>query len=279
MSDIESDSGPPPSPLTSSPAADPVVSPPSPVEFALPVDSLAPPEFAGRTFFWADERARGAPLFYRNHITIAPPGSANREFPASSNQHTLTIRDVCFPDPTVAGAIQRIAIFSYTFDINWLFEALPELALVPILDILPGVKEPSDQAAFSQEVLRQAPRATVHFDHMRHIPQYGGVHHTKAFFIVTDRLVRICIHTSNLKRIDWTHKSQLIWVQDFPLKSAQPGVAKQSKVDSTFEHDLIDYMGYYNMGFQIGMSTLLHKYDFSSARVKLCASVVRFTTP
>ena len=131
MSDIESDSGPPTSPPTS-PAADPL-SPTSPgatrsIEFALPVDS-APPEFAGRTFFWADERARGAPLFYRNRITIAPPGhpatgSAIREFPASSNEHTLTIRDVCFPDPTVAGAIQRIAVFSYTFSSFSLFRIL-----------------------------------------------------------------------------------------------------------------------------------------------------------
>jgi tyrosyl-DNA phosphodiesterase-1 len=79
--------------------------------------------------------------------------------------------------------------------------------------------------------------------------------------------------TNNFIAVDWEHKTQGVWMQDFPLKSASRSCS------CAFEDDLVDYyskLRTFDADAQQKVSALtkrLRSYDFTSAEVDLVASV------
>ena len=106
------------------------------------------------------------------------------------------------------------------------------------------------------------------------VPSFG-THHSKFLIVAYATHVRVCIHTANYISVDWGDKTEGVWMQDFPLKTAgaQPGSS------NSFEDDLVDYVtktgwpgGLLADGTRCGPDAL-RRYDFSAARVALVASV------
>jgi hypothetical protein len=70
--------------------------------------------------------------------------------------------------------------------------------------------------------------------------------------------IRVCIHTANYIRRDWSYKTQACWYQDFPLKSEEQKVrffffpflllfiklfvfSQKEAKPNDFEETLVDY--------------------------------------
>ena len=110
-----------------------------------------------------------------------------------------------------------------------------------------------------------------------------GCHHSKYFIIGSKDGVRVAIHTANLISCDINNKSQGIWMQDFPIKTAG------APATSDFEEQLVKYflslqkhaarmpMSWRGLGDAFDDEPLtiagaLRKFDYSGAKARLVAS-------
>ena len=111
-----------------------------------------------------------------------------------------------------------------------------------------------------------------------------GCHHSKYFIIGSKDGVRVAIHTANIISCDINNKSQGIWMQDFPIKTAG------APATSDFEEQLVKYflslqkhaarmpMSWRGLGDAFGddeqltIAQALRKFDFSGAKARLVAS-------
>ncbi|KAG5469591.1 hypothetical protein LSCM1_02817 [Leishmania martiniquensis] len=172
----------------------------------------------------------------------------------------LRLRDLFRCDVTDPGECwQHILLSSYMTDFRWLLTTVPELSAVtgrlvllsgergtatlrhtigespprytatpPSLDrvnpFLAALREhaqatPSSHATLSRE------RLTVLEPPL---PLSFGTHHTKMALLVNSRGLRVSIFTANLLEQDWCWKSEGIYVQDFPWKTAMDGLEGDS---------------------------------------------------
>ena len=111
-----------------------------------------------------------------------------------------------------------------------------------------------------------------------------GCHHSKYFIIGSKDSLRVAIGTFNLISCDINNKTQGIWSQDFPIKTAG------APATSDFEEQLVKYflslqkhaarmpMSWRGLGDAFGddeqltIAQALRKFDFSGAKARLVAS-------
>jgi tyrosyl-DNA phosphodiesterase-1 len=111
-----------------------------------------------------------------------------------------------------------------------------------------------------------------------------GCHHSKYFIIGSKDSLRVAIGTFNLISCDINNKTQGIWSQDFPIKTAG------APLTSDFEEQLVKYflslqkhaarmpMSWRGLGDAFGddeqltIAQALRKFDFSGAKARLVAS-------
>ncbi|CBZ37463.1 tyrosyl-DNA phosphodiesterase-like protein [Leishmania donovani] len=164
----------------------------------------------------------------------------------------LRLRDLFRCDVADPGECwQHILLSSYVTDLPWLLATVPELSAVTgKLVLLSGEKGTAtlrrttgdsscpytaasplmDRVNPFMAALREQARATsaLHTTLSRErlavleppLPVAFGTHHTKMALCVNGRGLRVSIFTANLVEQDWCRKSQGIYVQDFPWKTA-----------------------------------------------------------
>ncbi|KAG0599541.1 hypothetical protein M758_12G160100 [Ceratodon purpureus] len=186
--------------------------------------------------------------------------------PQWANKGCVNIRGV------IQGDVQVALLSNYMVDIDWLLEACPRLRTVPSVVVFHG------EGGGSLELL-QASKPNSWLLHKPPLRLSYGTHHSKAMFLIYPTGVRIVVHTANLIYIDWNHKSQGLWMQDFPYKS---GVAQDSK-SSPFENDLVEYLQALEWGGCMANvsglgevrinAAFFRRFDYSSALVRLVGSV------
>ncbi|XP_043688920.1 tyrosyl-DNA phosphodiesterase 1 isoform X4 [Telopea speciosissima] len=165
-----------------------------------------------------------------------------------------------------------VAILSnYMVDIDWLISACPAIRKIPHVLIIHG------EGDGTLDHLKKVKPANWIL-HKPPLPISYGTHHSKAMLLVYPRGVRIIVHTANLINVDWNNKSQGLWMQDFPWKDQ-----KDVKKGHEFENDLIDYLSVLKWPeFSVNLpdignatinSSFFKKFDYSSAAVRLIASV------
>ncbi|KDP20800.1 hypothetical protein JCGZ_21271 [Jatropha curcas] len=185
--------------------------------------------------------------------------------PAWANTSCVSINDV------VQGDILVAILSNYMVDVDWLISACPTLAKIPHVLVIHGEGD-----ATLEHMKRSKPANWIL--HKPPLPISFGTHHSKAMLLIYPRGVRIIVHTANLIYVDWNNKSQGLWMQDFPWKDEK----SQSK-GCGFENDLVDYLHALKWPeFPVKLPALgnftmnpsfLKKFDYSSAAVRLIASV------
>ncbi|CAG7879349.1 unnamed protein product [Brassica rapa] len=193
--------------------------------------------------------------------------------PDWANTSCVSINDV------VEGDVVAAILSNYMVDLDWLLSACPKLASIPQVMVIHG------EGDGRQEYIQRKKPANWIL-HKPRLPISFGTHHSKAIFLVYPRGVRVVVHTANLIHVDWSNKSQGLWMQDFPWKSDDDNI-DTPKVCG-FEDDLVDYLavlkwpeftaclpGRGNVKIN---AAFFRKFDYSSATVRLIASVPGYHT-
>nr|XP_043610213.1 tyrosyl-DNA phosphodiesterase 1 [Erigeron canadensis] len=187
-----------------------------------------------------------------------------------ANTSSVSVGDV------IQGNVLVAVLSNYMVDIDWLISACPTLKNIPHVLVVHGESD-----GRLEHMKKSKPANWIL--HKPPLPIAWGTHHSKAMFLVYAEGVRVIVHTANLIYVDWNNKSQGLWMQDFPWKS-QDNLNK----GSAFETDLIDYLNALkwpefsvklpevgNLSFN---SSFFKKFDYSSATVRLIASVPGYHT-
>eukprot|EP00850_Spirogloea_muscicola_P001449 SM000005S17246 [mRNA] locus=s5:995817:999986:+ [translate_table: standard] len=172
----------------------------------------------------------------------------------------------------IQGDIQWAVLSNYMVDLKWLLPACPLLRRIRRVVMVHGEDKslPRLQA--------EKPKNWVLYKPPLRIP--WGTHHSKAMLLVYPQGVRVVVHTANLIEVDWSYKSQGLWMQDFPCK--EHGCERQTSV---FEDDLLDYLTALEWpgclvpaadgdgcDVKVDMS-FFRRFDYSGATVRLVGSV------
>eukprot|EP00850_Spirogloea_muscicola_P007898 SM000041S15457 [mRNA] locus=s41:198777:203037:+ [translate_table: standard] len=186
--------------------------------------------------------------------------------PEWANDGCVGITDV------IQGDIQWAVLSNYMVDLKWLLPACPLLRRIRRVVMVHGEDKtlPRLQA--------EKPENWVLYKPPLRIP--WGTHHSKAMLLVYPQGVRVVVHTANLIEVDWSYKSQGLWMQDFPCK--EHGCERQTSV---FEDDLLDYLTALEWpgclvpaadgdggAVKVDMS-FFRRFDYSGATVRLVGSV------
>ncbi|CAL9055894.1 unnamed protein product [Musa banksii] len=189
--------------------------------------------------------------------------------PAWANSSSVTIGDV------IQGNVLVAILSNYMVDIDWLLSACPSLRKVPHVLVVHG------ESGATEDHLKKVKPANWVL-HKPPLPIAYGTHHSKFMLLVYHSGVRVVVHTANLIYVDWNNKTQGLWVQDFPWED------NNSCKDSFFENDLVDYLKMLKLpeftaklpavGNVSINASFFRKFDYSSAMVRLIASVPGYHT-
>lgn len=169
------------------------------------------------------------------------------------NAGTVAITDVVTPD-----AVECL-LTTYEIDTDWLFASLPFLGKgdIPVTLVHGSGDAVAVPARYSaKNVAISCPRMPIPY----------GVNHGKLFLVyLKSGALRFCVTTANLIEMDWTRKTQGVWMQEFPRKA--PGGAAGS---CDFEDTLVDYIERV-----AGRShcARIKEFDFTAANAVLVTSV------
>ncbi|XP_031500494.1 tyrosyl-DNA phosphodiesterase 1 [Nymphaea colorata] len=185
--------------------------------------------------------------------------------PTWANTSTVALDDI------IKGEVLVAILSNYMVDIDWLFSACPLLRKIPHVLLIHGENDGILDHMKKNKLINWTLHKPL-------LPIAYGTHHSKAMLLVYPQGVRVVIHTANLIYVDWNNKTQGLWMQDFPWKQRQD----HSKT-SPFEEDLVDYLEKLKWpGLNVSIpvagsatinSSFFRKFDFSSASVRLIASV------
>ncbi|CAN6452176.1 unnamed protein product [Victoria cruziana] len=188
-----------------------------------------------------------------------------QDLPTWANTSAVALDDI------IEGEVLVAILSNYMVDIDWLFSACPLLRKVPHVLVIHGESDGILDHIKKNKLMNWT-------FHKPRLPIAYGTHHSKAMLLVYPQGVRVVIHTANLIYVDWNNKTQGLWMQDFPWKERQD----QSNT-SPFEEDLVDYLEKLKWpGLNVSIpvagsatinSSFFRKFDFSSASVRLVASV------
>lgn len=168
------------------------------------------------------------------------------------NAGAVAITDIVTPDTT------ECLMTTYEIETEWLFATLPFLGKGDIpLSLVHGSDEsvavPRRYSA--ENVTISCPRMPIPY----------GVNHGKLFLVyLKSGLLRFCVTTANLIEMDWTRKTQGVWMQEFPRK------APECVESCDFEDTLVDYIERVAGRHHCGR---IREYDFSGANAVLVTSV------
>lgn len=186
-----------------------------------------------------------------------------------ANQHSLRLRSL------VSGDIQRCVALNYCWDLPWLLDECPVLQTVERLDCVAGEKyRYADKGR--EELRRQAeelrlPHVHVHF---ARLPLPYSCHHTKLLLLFYRHGLRFVHSTANFLECDVSYKNQSMFVQDFPLRSADTADTDWTGgwwLRGDFERSLCDYFQHY-ASIGLDLLPLLRQFDYRAARAILIPS-------
>ncbi|KAH6773794.1 tyrosyl-DNA phosphodiesterase-like protein [Perilla frutescens var. frutescens] len=193
-----------------------------------------------------------------------------KELPEWANTNAASINDV------IQGNVLVAVLSNYMVDIDWLLSECSMLKKVHHVLVLHG----EGDGTLEYMKRKKPPNWILH---KPPLPISYGTHHSKAMLLVYPRGVRVIVHTANLIYVDWNNKTQGLWMQDFPWKDQN-----SNSKGCGFENDLVEYLGTLKWpefianlptigSFSINPS-FFRKFDYSSAKVRLIASVPGYHT-
>eukprot|EP00949_MAST-11_sp_MAST-11-sp1_P000761 g761.t1 len=197
-------------------------------------------------------KARASSLFY----LAAPKASFDRN---EQDAPSLSLSEI------FCGEFTSALFANYVVDPLYLFEEIPQLALAR-----DGVVLACDRKNFSlliEGVTALALRGVKNINACKLAsPDRYGIHHGKIALIIYETGIRVVVFTCNMIQLDWQHKVNAVWVQDFPR------LASPAMLMSEFGSLLAHYVASLGGRCSEWASKLLH-FDFSSAVAQICCSI------
>mmetsp|Transcript_10549 Transcript_10549/g.20293 ORF Transcript_10549/g.20293 Transcript_10549/m.20293 type:complete len:439 (-) Transcript_10549:6907-8223(-) len=185
------------------------------------------------------------------------------EFIETPPTHMLSIRQLMYEDLLERGVsrktLQSILMTSYCMEETFIAPIAREQVEMCIVMEHPTMRGKLVQAA--DNVTYVIPTNSVSW----------GKFHPKLFLLKFPDMLRVVVASANLVMYDWSKIGQVIWFQDF----------QRGEASGNFYKELSNFVGTclptaYSLEGRLGID--LRQYDFSTAQVKLVASVPgRFT--
>ncbi|KAL2378371.1 hypothetical protein RJZ90_006046 [Blastomyces dermatitidis] len=199
-----------------------------------------------------------------------------RDFSASSgnNADAVRLRDI-LGDPLIKESWQ----FNYMFDVDFLMSQFDEDVrnLVNVKIVHGSWKRESPNRIHIDESCRRYPNVEPIVAYM---PEPFGTHHSKMMILIRhDDQAQVVIHTANMIAGDWANMCQAVWRSPLlPMcheMKRGPGSTASNRFGSgiRFKRDLIAYLEAYGRKKTGPLVDQLEKYDFSTVRAGLVASV------
>ncbi|KAG1654465.1 Tyrosyl-DNA phosphodiesterase 1 [Nymphon striatum] len=181
-----------------------------------------------------------------------------------NDKRSIYISEILSPENgTLVASVQ----FNYIIDIPWLIQKYPsEFRSKPLL-IVHGQKEGSMQALIKSA----ADYSNISFCQAK-LEIAFGTHHTKMMFLHYKDGFKVVIHTANLVEQDWNKRTQGVWISEKYQQMSDEDTSSGDS-DTHFKQDLIEYISCYRNLKLKPWIELIKKYDFSSTKVHLIASV------
>ncbi|OXV09845.1 hypothetical protein Egran_02389, partial [Elaphomyces granulatus] len=192
---------------------------------------------------------------------------------SGNNADTIKLKDI-LGDPMIRECWQ----FNYCFDVDFLMSQFDEdvRGLVRVKIVHGSWKKEAPNRILIDEACSRYPNVEAIVAYM---PEPFGTHHSKMMILLRhDDLAQVVIHTANMIPLDWENMCQAVWQS--PLL---PMLATQEATESTtptvigsgerFKRDLLAYLDAYGNKKTGPLFNQLRKYDFSSIRAALIASV------
>jgi len=207
-------------------------------------------------------QVRGAPLYLNRLLDADVAGPAFCE---------LSLQDVFEHHPSNdAQPPREVLIANFMVDLAFLMDECPSLRQVPVLTVLVGDDGCGCNTAAMSCREKRGLETRVH---KPPLPLQWGTHHSKLALLLYDDCIRVCVRTFNDLFADVHCKSQALYVQDFPARSAPSGQHGEVSSDADafgidFKTQLKRYMRCCG-GFD---PDRLDRYDFSTAAVAVVAS-------
>jgi tyrosyl-DNA phosphodiesterase-1 len=189
---------------------------------------------------------------------------------------------------TTSPSVDWIVIANYIIDFDFLLQEIPELVSFPRVVIIYGHADNDPPSAWANlTAVDLIMRRPADPPQSRYNPLPFripfGVHHSKLFLIgFSTGILRVVIHTANLRYNDIHLKTQGAFLQDFPLKSST--VNRATSLSNEFEETLVSYMATYSYTKSrvwddrssnhesCNLTQLLRRYDFATAQAILIPS-------
>ncbi|KAJ6179646.1 hypothetical protein N7519_010107 [Penicillium mononematosum] len=195
-----------------------------------------------------------------------------RDLPEGNNVDTIRLRDI-LGDPMIRECWQ----FNYLFDVDFLMSQFDEdvRGLVQVKVVHGSWRREDTNRIRVEEACSRYPNVEPIAAYM---PEPFGTHHSKMMILLRhDDLAQVIIHTANMIHMDWTNMTQAAWCSPLlPLQKANTaGSQTDGKIGSgaRFKRDLLAYLKAYGPKKTGPLVQQLDKYDFSSVRAALIASV------
>ena len=186
------------------------------------------------------------------------------------------------------GDIERAVLLNYCWDLPWLLSACPALLSVPRVECVAGVKRRAKASLQAQVERLQLPNIRCF---LAALPLPFSCHHTKLMLLLYPTGLRLVLLTANFLACDLLYKNQAIFVQDFPLKCAQPAAAcapssassassaptapapsaGRCELGDDFERSLCEYFSAY-VSCGLDLRAELRRFDYSAAYAVLIPS-------
>eukprot|EP00927_Polykrikos_kofoidii_P065749 TRINITY_DN61465_c0_g1_i1.p1 TRINITY_DN61465_c0_g1~~TRINITY_DN61465_c0_g1_i1.p1 ORF type:complete len:677 (-),score=82.12 TRINITY_DN61465_c0_g1_i1:179-2209(-) len=210
--------------------------------------------------------AQASPIFLNRLLDGIGPGGSNQ-------MEEVSLQDIFERHPLNGVSPVEVLLANFMVDLAWLIEECPSLRDVPRLTVMHG---DGGQGCVDTAMLPRVRSGLETRVHAPPLPLDWGTHHSKLAILFYPDAIRVCVRTFNDIFCDFHHKSQAMYLQDFPCRSRpsqSPPAAVEGLCSDEFGKDFalqlqryLDRCG----GFD---TACLSRYDFSTAAAALVASV------
>ncbi|RFU75970.1 tyrosyl-dna phosphodiesterase 1 [Trichoderma arundinaceum] len=199
-----------------------------------------------------------------------------RDLPDELNKDTVMLEDI-LGDPLIFQCWQFNFLHDIPFVVNAFHESVRHSVELHVVHGFWKTKE-SPRVSLSRDASRYP---NVHL-HCAPMPAMFGTHHSKMMILFrSDDTAQVVIHTANMIPKDWTNMTNAVWIsQKLPalpkgVTMPRPGQLLPVGSGGRFKEDLLEYLMQYDSHRTICRDLVkgLSKYDFSSIRAALIASV------
>ncbi|EAW13972.1 tyrosyl-DNA phosphodiesterase 1 [Aspergillus clavatus NRRL 1] len=235
-----------------------------------PPSNLQPRTSTGKE----DTTQSGEPVGNRPRLIPSPIQLTHiRDLSAASgnNVDTVRLRDI-LGDPMIRECWQ----FNFLFDVDFLMNQFDEdvRRLVQVKVVHGSWKKDAPNRIRIEEACPRYPNVEAIVAYM---PEPFGTHHSKMMILLRhDDLAQVVIHTANMIPGDWANMCQAVWRSPLlPLQKVEHIAEEPGTIGSgaRFKRDLLAYLNEYGAKKTGPLVKQLARFDFSSVRAALIASV------